>query len=294
MKYLLLVFNIFSVLMGNSQELIKVLDRKTGLPISYVTVKVLNSDRGIIASGEGLFSLEIKQKDSVLFTCAGYEDTICEGKDVGRIVYLNQKVIELKSVVISNKMAKSTIIIGNEAKISKGDITWGPYPFKYVASEYHGEFAQKIVIPDSIRLLKVKKIFVPVKKLGKCFGTLLLKMYYPDTLNHYPGTAILNRLISVDSDLLIKKRILSVDISKNEFLFAGCDSFFISITWPPEVFNDECKTGLPLSKKATSQTFSRSLTVNSFQWYPFGRMKDEKGIEYIIKTFFSIEAEIYK
>lgn len=295
MKCLILcVVSIVSVSRLFGQQAIKVIDRSTNLPVSYTTIKILNSALGTIATAEGIFALHINPGDSVLFTCAGYGDTILIGKEIGKIVYLNQKIIELKPVVIGTQKGNGTIVIGNDKKIQKGDIAYGLFSAKTDNPYYIGDVAQKIIIPESIRLLKINKIFIPVKRYGKCFGPLLLRVYLPDTIGSHPGTAILNRLITTESDLLIKNRLFSVNVSANNLFFNGSDSFFVSISWPPEAFNGGCGTTLLLSKSSDAESIYGSPYINSSRWVPFGKWKFLNGTEVEVKTFYSVEAEVFK
>lgn len=291
---MLLVVSIISVSKLLGQQTIKVVDRSTNLPVSYATIKILNSALGTIATAEGLFSLQINSGDSVLITCAGYADTILTGKEIGKMIYLTQKVIELKPVIIGHQKVNGTIVIGNDKKIQKGDIAYGLFSTKPDNPYYIGDVAQKIIIPDSIRLLKINKIFIPVKRYGKCFGPLLLRVYLPDTLGSHPGIAILNRLITTESDLLIKNRLFSVNVSVNNLFFNGSDSFFVSISWPPEAFNKGCGTTLLLSKNSDAESIYGSPYVNSSRWVPFGKWKFLNGTEVEVKTFYSVEAEVFK
>lgn len=288
MKYKLLILGIFLISKLYGQEKRKILDKETGLPISYVTVKVLNFPKGTIGSATGDFALNIGSKDTLLLSCAGYENTKITGKDIKNIIYMEPRVIELNPVFVSSKKFIGKVLIGNENKITKGHFTWGPS-----IAENYDEFAQKIILPKSGSFLKINKVFVPFKKLGKCVGPFLLRIYYPDTLNNQPGIEALNRVIG-ETDVLNKKNVLVADISSNNLLFNESDSFYVSISWPPEAFPLKCKTGIPMSKLSNSQTYTRTFATYSFHWFPFGKIKDSNGVEFEVKTFLSIEADVYQ
>ena len=288
MKYLLLLTGFFSFCRLAGQEKRKVLDKVTGTPVSYVTIKVLHSERGVIGSADGEFTITTEPGDSILFTCAGYKPIIVPGNKIGDTVYMVRIMIELKPGVIGTERPTGTITIGNEEKIVKGDITWGPSP-----SGSYDEFAQKMVLPDSAARFKIKKVLIPVKKL-RCTGSLLLRVYYPDSSADQPGLQVLNKLVH-GAGLDVNKGISTIDVDGDNLFFYGADSFFISITWPPEAFREKCLTGIMLSGHSESQTYSRTLTISSFQWFSFvGRFKDKNGNNFEPRTFFAVEAEMYR
>ncbi len=288
MKYLLILVGSFLSFELAAQEKRRILDRVTEMPVSYVTIKVLNSVRGVIGSAVGEFTIKVERGDSILFSCAGYTPIIILGNRIESIVYMEPRLIELKTVFIESKILSGTLTIGNEKKIAKGDITWGPSP-----SGSYDEFAQKIILPDSPVNFKITKVFIPIKKLN-CIGPILLRVYYADSSKNQPGVEILNKLIDA-ANMPIKKNILSIDVNTDNLFFYGADSFFVSITWPPEAFYNKCLTGILLSKHSVSQTYSRTLTINSFKWFPFvGRFKDKNDNHFEPRTYFAIEAGIYR
>jgi len=48
-------------------------DSTTTEPISFITVRIKGSQRGMITNSQGFFSLPVEQSDTVLFTAIGYE-----------------------------------------------------------------------------------------------------------------------------------------------------------------------------------------------------------------------------
>lgn len=284
----LIIICLFSAYILPAQQTRKILDKKTGLPVSYATVRILNTTKGTIGSADGKFSIHIEPVDSVLFSCAGYYDTLILGKNIYSNVYMEPRIIELKEVVIGIE-SSGTIKIGNEKRIVKGDITFLPSPYENV----HTEFAQKIILPDSARILKIKKVTIPVKRRN-CYGTILFRVYEVDSLHNYPGTEILNKVIDGRS-MSVKKNALVIDINSENIFFNRKDSFFISVLWPPGAFHKECRTGILLSKKSISQTYLRLFENNPFEWNIFTTLfKDEKGNRFQVKTFFTVEVDVYK
>lgn len=267
----------------------RILDKETGLPVSYVTIKVLNSKKGVIGTADGEFNLKIERGDSVSFSCAGYNSLIVTGNEIEDKIYMTSNPIELHPVIVNSKPYLQTILIGNEKRISSGEIIWGPSP----TSGSYDEFAQKIIIPDSIKIAKVKKILIPIKK-QRCTGPLLLRIYHPDKSADKPGLEVINRLIN-KGDITIKRKALYVDIDSENLFYFRSDSFYVSITWPPEAFFNKCITGILLSQESVSQTYFRSLTVDSFSWSLFQGHFFHKKDDYVNpKTFFAIEVDAYR
>lgn len=266
----------------------RVLDKETGLPISYVTIKVLNSKKGSIGTADGEFYLKIEGSDSVSFSCAGYSPIVISGNKIADQIYMTPKPIVLHQVVVNSKPYLQTIVIGNEKKISSGELIWGPSP----TSGSYDEFAQKIVIPDSINLARIKKILIPIKK-QRCTGPLLLRIYNSNDTDNNPGLEVMSILIN-KGDMPIKKNILYIDVSNENLFYNKSDSFYVSITWPPEAFSNKCITGLLLSSESLSQTYLRSLNVDSFSWSLFQGQFSSKKDEYINpKTFFAVEVDVH-
>jgi hypothetical protein len=266
----------------------KILDKETRLPVSYVTIKVLNSKKGAIGTADGEFNLKIERSDSVSFSCAGYNPIVVSGNEIDDKIYMTPNPIMLHQVIVNNKHYLQTIVIGNEKEISSGEIVWGPSP----TSGSYDEFAQKIIIPDSINLAKIKKVLIPIKK-QRCTGPLLLRIYHPDNTGNNPGSEVMNLLIN-KGDMPIKKKVLHIDLASANLFYNKSDSFYVSITWPPEAFSNKCITGLLLSNESISQTFLRSLNVDSFSWSLFQGQFSHKKDEYVNpKTFFAVEVDVY-
>jgi hypothetical protein len=186
-------FLIFSILLcrayGFAQPLRKVLDKQTGLPVSYATVKVLHQPRGVIASDKGEFVLSLDRSDSVLFSCVGYEEKILIGGQIDTIIFLFPKIKTLSQVTIGKKIPARSIVLGEKIKRSKDERYW-------LVSSAQEEFAQRIDIPDSSHVYKIKKVIIPTGKYT-CPGSLLLRIYTPDSITGLPGEPLLLKFVEV-------------------------------------------------------------------------------------------------
>ncbi|HYC40617.1 MAG TPA: carboxypeptidase-like regulatory domain-containing protein [Chitinophagaceae bacterium] len=288
MRYAILAISLFSALDLPAQPTRTVLDRKTGLPVSYATVRILKTVKGTIASGKGEFIIPIESGDSVLFSCAGYHDLVIAGKNISRTVYLDPEVLELKEVILRTGSLK-TIKIGNEKRLVRGDIVFSPSPHQQI----HTEFAQKIVLPDPGRTFKLTKAFIPVKRRN-CYGPILVRIYECDSVRDWPGREIFIKRVE-GRDIVFQRNAAVIDIRAANIFFNSRDSFFVSLSWPPGGFYDECRPLVLLSKRSNSQTYLRLFRNNPFEWDPFAvRFRDNRGSEFRARTFFAVEVEVYE
>lgn len=287
MRILLLLVMIASYCPAITQPLRRILDMQTGLPVSYATIKVLHRPRGIIASAKGEFELLIDNTDSVLFSCVGYNQKIVVGEKIGTTIYLTPKIKELREVKIGKKRLVREILLGNKDKKLQNDFNWGPG-----SSGLKEEFAQKIEIPDSTFIYRVKKIYIPVKKFS-CWGQLLVRIYAADSSSEFPGEEIFLKLVDIQKND-IRQRKATIDLSEENLYFHNCKSFFISIGWPQDAYYSKCITTVLLSKASQEKTYARYLGSNSYMWYPFGLFKDLNGVTFEAKTGYSVELEQLK
>ncbi|WP_282123689.1 carboxypeptidase-like regulatory domain-containing protein [Algibacter mikhailovii] len=110
------LFILITVLL-NAQESInaKLIDSISSKPIPFATIS-LNDNSGVISNANGDFSIYLRKKtsnkDSLKIRCLGYEPkqiAIKTFKD--SIIFLNQKIIELNEVLVSNKTYSTEGII---------------------------------------------------------------------------------------------------------------------------------------------------------------------------------------
>lgn len=261
----------------------KILDKQTNIPVSYATVKILHVPKGVIASINGEFKLDIDPADSVLFSCVGYQQKILVGKEIGTEIYLVPKIKLIDEITVKTKKWIRTVVLGNTDKKLKGDENWG------LTKEGKDEFAQKIELPDSLLFYKINKIYIPVKKY-LCWGPLLLHIYAKDSVSEYPGEELLIKPIFIEKKDIRQNKLI-IDISAENFFLNDCKSFFVGISPLQDSVSEKCLTTLLVSKSSNERSYKRTLYHSSYQWFTFGLMKDQNNIIYEVRTFFSVEAD---
>ncbi len=125
-------------------------------------------------------------------------------------------------MTIQSHTIVESVLIGDKSKKLKNLEYWGP-----AGSNLKEEFAQKMELPDSISTYKVKKLFVPSKKIS-CQGPLLLHIYRIDLISQLPGEEIFMKMIPGDKMKYQKKKLL-IDVSGENIYLDSSKYFFISI-----------------------------------------------------------------
>jgi len=113
-KLLLLIILLYSFITQAQTISSRVLDSVTHEPIPYVTIQLNN--RGVVSNEEGRFSLlinnDVELTDSLIISCIGFKTIVKplnQFKD--SVIYLSQKTIELKEVVLTNNQFTAEEII---------------------------------------------------------------------------------------------------------------------------------------------------------------------------------------
>ena len=115
--YIVLLFLSFSLHLfsqsNNCQFSIsgKILDVETKEPIPFVSVVIREANKGTIANEKGEFFINglCSQINTLIISCHGYCDSICEhNHQHGRVphIYLTQKVINVSTVTIKAQVNK--------------------------------------------------------------------------------------------------------------------------------------------------------------------------------------------
>lgn len=138
-----------------------IIDNNTSLPLAYVNIYVLGTNKGIYSNESGIFTINIEEKDSLIISHLGYKNLKISTKKINDTIYLIPKIEELEEVILSdNKPIKK--IIGNLKKAS--NFSWFLVPNQELAT---------IVKPKSaFKNTYIDKIHIPLKKiknLGKVF-----------------------------------------------------------------------------------------------------------------------------
>jgi len=271
MKYSFVLLLLLKAMPVFSQTARKVLDSQTMTVIAFATIKVLNKPSGVIASEKGEFNLNIDPTDSVLVSCVGYEPRILIGKNIEAVIYLDKKIKTLKEVAVRERKLIRSIVLGNGVAYLDSNIRcpltaatdmqtancipWGPGG--------KAEHAEKIELPSSDLTYKIKKIIIPLSRT-KCWGSVLLHLYYEDSSSENPGEEFFLKQITIEKHI-VKKNKVFIDLSTESIYLPVSKFFFIGISWPDE--KQECTATLPLIKSNKTNTFKRVLVSDNYNWH---------------------------
>ena len=287
MKYFWIFILLIKVNHAVSQTVNRtILDKQTNSPLPYATIKILHAPGGTISSNKGEFHLTIADRDSILFSCVGYYQKILVGKEIGTEIYLEPKIKILEAVTLKDKKRIRTIVLGNTDKNIKWDENWG------LSKEGKDEFAQKIELPDSLLFYKVKKIYIPVKKIV-CWGPLLLHIYAADTVSENPGEELLTKPLYISKKDVYHSK-AAIDISSENLYLYHSKSFFAGISSLQDSAREKCLTTVLLSKSSNARTYSRTLYHSTFAWFPFGLLMDWSINPNSARTYYSVEVDEMK
>lgn len=282
--------NIVGYLQQHSYRIINALDKS---PVSYATIQISNRPGAIIASEKGEFLVEISSTDSIEVTCVGFQKLkVAESQIKEKIIELSPQAVKLKPVTIYAQQTNKMALLGSQRKNAKEDELWG--------AGMKAEFAQQIELPDSGSDYKLNTLILPVKTFS-CYSPFLVHIYLHDTLSCLPGEEIYMKKIEMDKDLYKKGRAL-IDISDENIIVSGRQPFYISISWPPDANTEKgCATHLKMISDTVGKTFTRSLYSKDYSFTLFtddrpivSSEKNAVKIHRKLKTFFSVEAEVYK
>jgi hypothetical protein len=294
--FFLFLFISLYIFTGAQEKKITIKDLQTNKPISYATVKILHTIRGKIASVDGEFMMDIKQNDSVFITSVGYYDTLLIGKEIYNTISLTSKTKVLESIIVKAKKVINRFVLGNGASLIDKNIKC-----KYVPGNNNdclpwgpgggAEFAEPMLLPDSINFYHLSKVYIPVGKFS-CLQSLFLNVYESDSSTENPGALIFRKPLSLQHTRLIKGKII-VDLSQENIYLTKLKAFFISISWDTDFSDKNCTTILYLKKSVKGISFSRHLLLPDYHWFTFdGNTLQQKEIPGRFHTLFAAEIEL--
>jgi len=129
-----------------------------------------------------------------------------KGDIIGESIFLIPKIKVLSEVSVGNRKLLRTILLGNKVKKFEKDINWGPG-----SSDSKEEYAQRIDLPDSTLIYKIKKVYIPVRKFVS-WGSLLVRIYSEEPGTEFPGEELAIRMVEVDNKM-IRKDQLVIDLA---------------------------------------------------------------------------------
>ncbi len=187
-----------------------IIDSSTQRPISYVAIKT-DENKGFYSDENGQFLFAGNIKDSIRFSCMGYNDLSIASRSMEDTIYLFPKAQKLPEIIIHSEAPKQKTL-GRR----RGNHTWHIYPKGQLGTlikpnpRYENAYVQKILIPISKYTLSNKNR--KPKKIKPDFNSVF-KLQLFENKNGIPGKALLPIPIDVycneDSENTV-----SVDISE--------------------------------------------------------------------------------
>ena len=234
-------------------------DQTTNLPLPYVTVGILNKDKGTSSDLKGEFQLnlsDINIHDTLRISIIGYEPKEIYLKDVFKIqknltIHLQEKVVELKEIGIVDKKLV-TKILGNktDSKFFGG---------KFASGDLGSELAIRIKIRRVPTYLENFSFHISYNTADT--ATFRVNIY--ETRNGLPYKNILTR------DILarINNRTGKVDVDLSEYNIMVNDDFFIGLQW----VEGRTNSGIVFSAGfANKGTYYRKASQARWKKYPMG------------------------
>lgn len=200
----------------------KVKDSKSGEPLKYVSIGILDTPGGTITDESGNFQLEIKNQSPkmlVRFSMIGYEPrtfTVEELSDAEKVVMLDSKPVQLPEVVIRKGKLKTSGTTGYTWH--GGYCGWGG-----------ADFGKGNEIGSGIELgpVPVKLLTLHLYVYKVSFDSVLFRLHIRNIVNGLPQNELLttNILIAVTS----KEGWGEFDLNKYNLVFR--DDVALTIEW---------------------------------------------------------------
>jgi hypothetical protein len=296
--YCLLTSLLFSFLVNAQTITRKLADHQTGAGVPFATIKILQTEKGTIASASGEFQLDISETDSVLITSVGYDKRIIVGNDIAPVIYMDAKAISLKPVSIKALKPQRSFVLGNGAPFLNEKIScdFNPKVYDNPCYPWGGEnieFAERMALPDSSSIYKLKNVIIPLRtKFTGCWE-FLLHVYEEDSITHFPGEEVFMKSCHFTRRDLHRAKVI-IDLSGDNILFQQGKAFFVSVGLNTDNGKGGCHTVVLLKISDYHNTYSRGLKNMKFEWIPFGQMTTYNGSPQQIATLFAAEVEQMK
>lgn len=189
-------------------------DGQSKAPVSFATVKALHTPKGVIATEKGEFVLDISPSDSVLISCVGYKQRLIPGGAVGTTIYLEPRVKVMKELTIHETKLVQSLTLGNGAPYLNKKLTcdWNPGKLDQDCLPWgaggKAEFAERVIVPDSLHIYHIKKVYIPTRYPDDR-GPFLLHVYASDPNSPYPGEELFQKSISITRQNISKNKVVA-------------------------------------------------------------------------------------
>jgi len=295
MKIIITIFLFFCYNNIQGQQKRVIVDSESKNPVSYATVKVLQTNRGKIASVSGEFNLHVYPHDSVLVSSVNYNDTVILGSQIKDIIILKAKPNILNPITVKTKKVIDKFFIGNGVAfidktikcnytpgLDKDCLPWG--------AGGGAEFVEPMELPNSLKSYRLTKLYLPLKKYN-CFQPMFLNIYENDALTGKPGNLIFRKPLSLNPEEYKKGKVI-IDLRKDDIYFKDISRFHIGLSWDTDYTGTSCTSVLILMKTAKGMTYSRTLVAENYQWSLFkgGTLRLKESSERY-HTIFAAEIE---
>ncbi|RYY64046.1 MAG: hypothetical protein EOO12_10755 [Chitinophagaceae bacterium] len=270
---LLALLQLSNVAVGQSTHRLR--DRRSGVPVPWATVKVLNRPLGAVADGNGLFALTLNTGDTALISSVGYAPRLLTV--LPDVIDLEPVARPLDTVRVRQTVALRTVLLGNGVPFLnqrlRSDYPWDSqagrcYPWGVGGGEEGKfEFAERIGLPDSTHPYRLLRLWLPTRKTD-CYGRLLLRFYNVDPLTGAPGEELFVKQVDVNKASVRRARMkIVVDLSADNLLLPPGRAFFLSTGWPPGT-TASCFSIIPLFSGPERDTWHRSPATKIYEWTP--------------------------
>ena len=214
--YITILYLLFSEILF-SQVVSGVVTDTTGNPVAYVSIGIVDGNRGTISNENGLYKIDLTgiNKDEVLrFSSLGYHpvdlkvSSATENQNLN--VVLNKKVYALQGVEV-HPLKNIVVEFGRKKRYRSG------FAFTGIGEGF--ELAQLFKNNKKVIL---KKFMFRINSTG--YDSILFRIHFYNSNNGSPGMSINNKNIFVTSK---GKGWVSKDISAENILIS--DDFFVSV-----------------------------------------------------------------
>ncbi len=242
----------------------KVTDSKSGSPIAYVNIGILNQDIGTVSDDAGRFTLTIPagyEKDTLLFSMLGYEDKAIIVKTFmglsAHSIALSPKPIVTETVEINAKDFK-TANLGNKGS---PNIKAG-----YVSNDLGSELGIPVKIKGSPTFLEK----LTIQMTDNAFDSLFFRVNIYSLKNGKPGKSLLKENIFIISTQKTGK--LTLNLSPYNIVLY--EDFVIALEWVKDFESQkkiaDKKTGLLFQAGMNGPTYVRKVSQGAWEKIPIG------------------------
>jgi len=237
-----------------------VTDRKTKQPIPFATIRSIGKLNGTYTDSLGRFLIRSELTDSLFISSIGYRSIRISQKSIlNSLIFLDPEIVELDTVIVKNRKKIGEQILGI-ANVNQSTI-WG-------SGGYGDEFVQKITLPDSNNVYRIKKIKIGASRY---IATIPMIIHiYTVAENGKPGINILiEKIILRQEDFNKKLKRFIVDVS-NYNIFLHEPAVYIGVEWMPVPTKGQaigCTAITLTADIPESLTFSKAILFNDNVWF---------------------------